>query len=485
MGSERLKVAVIGGGLVGTLTARALQAAGAQVVLLEKEGEVGQGISKANSGIVHAGYDDEPGTLRSRFCVPGNSVYRTLARELDFDVKWVGSHVVAFDRTQMGLLEELKARGKANGVPDLRILDQEELRHREPHISPLALGSLWAPSAGVTEPWQICLAAAENLASNGGVVVTGTEVTGFRIIRGEIAAVLTSRGEFPCQAVVNAAGLYADRIATLAGDEGIPLSPRKGQYILLNKFTAHDLVKSILFPAPGPLGKGILVTPTVDHGILLGPTAEDLPRSLKDDRSTTEAGIKKVVEGARLLVPDLDLRETVKIFAGSRPESPHKDFWVGPSSRVRGLIHAGAMRSPGLTAAPALAEHLTDLVFSVLGREKTPREDFDPHRKKIPSYLKEMSRERLHQEILKDPAAGRVVCVCNKVTEKEIREAVHRGARTLDGVKFRTRALFGECQGGFCTHRILQILSEEGPMAPEEIQAGVPGSWELDGEVRP
>ena len=483
--SNITKIVIIGGGLIGTLTARELLKWNIQVTLIESATEVGQGISKANSGIIHAGYDDEPGTLRAQFCVPGNKAYTQLAQELDIDVKRVGSHVVAFNREQLNLLDELLARGKVHGIEGLRILSQAELLDKEPHLNPLAMGSLWAPTAGVTEPWQVCLAAVENALANDLDLRLGETVTGFVQEKGHVKKVLTNRGEYECDGVLNAAGLYADHIATLVGDEGIPLSPRRGQYILLNKFTAHDLVKSILFPAPGPKGKGILVTPTVDHGILLGPTAEDLPRSLKDDRATTEDGLAQVAAGARILVPELDLREAVKVFSGSRPESPGKDFWLGPSKRIRGLVHAGAMRSPGLTAAPALAVYLTQVFKDLLGENWEKKSDFNPIRKRIPSYLRDFSRERLHELIQTDPAAGRVVCVCNKVTEKEVVEAIHRGARTLDGIKFRTRALFGECQGGFCTHKLLEILAREAGLKPEEIQAGIPGSWEVDGKVRP
>lgn len=480
-----MTVVVIGAGLVGTLAAREFCRRDCRVILVERGPDVGLGVSKANSGIVHAGYDDEPGTLRARFCVPGNAQWSVLADELDIDVQRIGSHVVAFRREDLNVLDELKARGDANGVPGLRILDQAELLAMEPHLNPTALASLWAPTAAVTEPWQLVIAATENALANGLELRLGEEVTGFETENGSLKAVVTTRGRIPCDAAVNAAGLFADRVANLAGDESVPLRPRRGEYILLNKFTAHDLVKSVLFPVPSSLGKGMLVTPTVDKGILLGPTAEDLPRSLKDDRATTGSGLDKIASSARQMVPSLDLREAVKVFAGSRPESPGKDFWITKSPRWRGLVHAGALRSPGLTAAPALAGYLVELVEDSLGVLLPPRGDFEPRRRRIPSYLKDLSLEALEKAIAEDPAAGRVVCVCNKVTEKEVVEAVRRGARSLDGVKFRTRALFGECQGGFCSHRILHLVARELGVGEDELDYGLDGSWVVKGKVRP
>lgn len=480
-----MTVVVIGGGLIGTLVAREFSRLDCQVVLLERGPDVGLGVSKANSGILHAGYDDEPGTLRSRFCVPGNRAWSVLAEELDIDVQRVGSHVVAFRQDELNRLDELLARGRANGVEGLSLLDRSQVLAREPHLNPAVLASLWAPGAGVTEPWQLVIAATENALAHGLDLHLNEEVLGFETGGGRVRAVLTTRGRVPCDAVVNAAGLWADHVAHLAGDAAPPLHPRRGEYILLNKFTAHDLVCSVLFPVPGALGKGLLVTPTVDKGLLLGPTAEDLPRQMKDDRATTAAGLARISAAAQAMIPSLDLREAVKVFAGARPESPGRDFWVEPSPRWKGLVHAGALRSPGLTAAPALAAWIVDLVQQGLTETLRPRAGFEPRRRRIPSYLRELSLEALERAIAADPAVGRVVCVCNRVTEAEVVEAVRRGARSLDGVKFRTRALFGECQGGFCSLRILHLLARELQVDEDSLDYGLDGSWVVKGRVRP
>lgn len=480
-----MTVVVIGAGLVGTLTAREFCRRDCRVVLVERGPDVGLGVSKANSGIVHAGYDDEPGTLRSRFCAAGNAQWSVLADELDIDLQRVGSHVVAFGGEDRNVLDTLLERGQRNGVPGLRILEADELHQREPHLNPTAVASLWAPTAAVTEPWQAVIAATENALANGLELRLGEQVTGFETSEGRVTAVVTTKATIACDAVVNAAGLWADQVALLAGDQAPPLTPRRGEYILLNKFTAHDLVNSVLFPVPGAKGKGMLVTPTVDKGILLGPTAEDLPRSLKDDRATTAGGLEAIVASAQKLVPSLDLREAVKVFAGSRPEGPGKDFWIVTSPRWKGLVHAGALRSPGLTAAPALAPYLVSLVEESLGTTLPLRGDFQPRRKRILSPLKDLSLNDLDALLARDPSAGRVVCVCNQVTEREVVEAIRRGARSLDGVKFRTRALFGECQGGFCSHRILHLLARETKTSEDQLDYGLDGSWVVKGKVRP
>ena len=271
----------------------------------------------------------------------------------------------------------------------------------------------------------------------------------------------------------------------MAGDVSIPIHPRQGEYILLNKFTAHDLVNSIIFPPPSKMGKGILVLPTVDGGTLLGPTSEDLSYLLKDDRTTTRHGIDEIVESAKKLVPSIDVRETVKIFSGLRPESPNKDFWIGKSEKISNLFHAAATRSPGLTAAPAIAKFLVEEIQEKMKINFSEKENYISKRERIKNFFNDESLEKYDEMIKEDSSKGKIVCVCNKITESEIIEAIKRGAHTLDGVKFRTRASFGECQGGFCTHKIMKIISKQLNVPIEDITYGNDNSYVITGKVRP
>ncbi len=479
-----MKIVVIGAGVVGSLIAREFTKYDCDVIIIEKEKDAGIGISKANSAIIHAGYDDEPGTLRAKFCSAGNFLYSQLSFELDFDLKRIGSHVVAFNNEERTILNKLYKQGIENKVPDLRILEKDELFVMEPNLNPDIVASLYAPTAAITEPWQICIAAVENAYLNGTKICLEEEVISIEVKDCKIKKVITDKHEYHADIVINAAGLYADKIATIAGDRAIPIHPRIGEYILLNKFTAHDIVNSIIFPTPSKMGKGILVLPTVDNGILLGPTSVDLHYRLKDLRATTKEGLDKIVQNAKHLVPSIDIRETVKTFAGSRPETPNKDFWIGPSRIIYGLYHAAGTRSPGLTSAPAIAEYVVKDAIEKYELNLKKRTDFNPIRKRIKHYIGKLNIRDYDEIIKNDPLAGKIVCVCNKVTEREIVEAIKRGAKTLDSIKFRTRAMFGECQGGFCTNKILEILSKETGIPVDSIVYNHDNSYIVKGKVR-
>ena len=476
-----MRIAVIGAGIVGALVARELCRYEAEVHLFERAPDVGRGVTKANSGIVHGGFHDEPGTLRARFCAPGNILFEKLSRELDIPFSRTGAYVLAFSRAELPVLEALREQGEENGVPGLEIHGRDEVLAREPRVNPGVIAGLWSPTVGITEPWQVAIAAVENARENGLELHLSEPVVGIGVRSGRVQEVVTPHGSYPVDAVVNAAGLFADRVAGMAGLGEPRLFPRRGEYVLLDK-AASGLVNSVLFPAPQGESKGILVLPTVDGGVLLGPTAKDLPEDAREATETTASGLARVVEGARRLIPELPLHHVIKTFAGLRPESPQKDFVLGGTS-VRGFYQAAAMRSPGLTAAPAIAEWLAgEVMASELSLK--PKGSFNPIRKGIPSVA-ELPEAEWEELIRKDPRYGRIVCFCNRVTEGEIVEAIRRGARTLDGVKFRTRAGFGRCQGGFCTDRILQILARELGRAPEEIPMAKRDSLLVVGRVRP
>ncbi|MCD6540872.1 NAD(P)/FAD-dependent oxidoreductase [Candidatus Bipolaricaulota bacterium] len=475
-----MRIAVIGAGAVGSLIARELCRYEAEVVLFERAPDVGWGVTKANSGIVHAGFHDEPGTTRARFCAAGNALYPELATDLEIPFRRTGAYVLAFTTEELSVLEELREWGEVNGVPGLELHRREEILAREPRVNPEVRAGLWSPTVGITLPWEIAIAAVENALDNGLELHLGEPVVGIEVSGGRVRAVRTDKGRYPVEAVVNAAGLFADHIAQMAGLEGPALHPRRGEYVLLDE-TTGGLVNVVLFPAPTQVSKGILVLPTVDGGLLLGPNAHDLPPDAREATETTREGLEEVIEGAVHLVPDLPLHKTVKTFAGLRPESPQKDFVLG-ETEVAGFYQAAAMRSPGLTAAPAIARWLAHEIALAHGLEE--RTDFRPVRKRIPhpADLPEAEWEAL---IRKDPRWGRIVCFCNRVTEGEIVEAIRRGARTLDGVKFRTRAGFGRCQGGFCTDRILEILARELGAEPWEVTARGGASRIVLGEARP
>ncbi|AAD36502.1 conserved hypothetical protein [Thermotoga maritima MSB8] len=478
-----MKAVVIGGGVFGSLIARELTKYDLEVTLIEKNLDVGWGVTKANSAVVHAGYDDPPESVRAQFCASGNAMYEDLSKELDFDFKRIGSFVVAFNDEELKELERLLKQGEENGVPGLTILERDEVLSMEPNLNPEVKYALYAPTAGITEPWMVAIAAVENAVQNGLKLVLGESVVGFEKVNGRVRKVHTSRGEYEADIVINCAGLHADEIAKLAGAEYVPLHPRKGEYILLDK-KLQGLVKRVIFPTPTKISKGILVLPTVDGGILLGPTAEDLPEEMKDRPITTREGLEKVREFTRRLVPSLDFSLVVKTFSGLRPESPQKDFFIKVSETVKNFVNVMATRSPGLTAAPAVAKYVVEeLIQEKMRIPLEKKKDFKPERKRIVHYS-ELPLEEWRREIERDPRAGRLVCFCNEVTEKEIVEAIRRGARTLNGVKFRTRAMFGRCQGGFCMARILKILERELGVDMSEIKMKSENSWVVNGKVR-
>jgi len=475
-----MRIAIIGAGVVGALIARELARYEATSMLFEREPDVGWGVTKANSAIVHGGFHDRPGTVRSRFCVSGNAMFEPLCAELKVPFLRTGACVLAFDEHEIAVLETLRAWGNENGAVDLEMYCRRQLLDREPQVNPHVQAALWSPSVAITEPWGLAIAAVENAAVNGVAVHLSEEITGIETEAGRVCAVLTEQDRYPVDAVVNAAGLFADRIAAMAGLPEPRLYPRRGEYVLLDKKSA-GLVNSILFPAPNEMTKGILVLPTIDGGILLGPTAKDQPTDERGQAETTSEGIREVLAGARHLVPKVDLSLAVKTFAGLRPESPQEDFVVGGST-VEGFYQAAAMRSPGLTAAPAIAQWLVrDVMAPDLSLK--PARSFNSSRVTIPR-MADLSLEERDRRIRKDPRFGRTVCYCNEVTEGEVVDAIQRGARTVDGVKFRTRASFGRCQGASCSAAILRILARELHVEPEEIVQRGPESWILSGKAR-
>ncbi len=475
-----MRIGVIGAGVVGALIARELCRYDVEVHLFEREADVSFGVSKANSGVIHGCFHEQPGTIRARLCVKGNALYERLSRELDFPLDRIGAHVIAFNRVDEETLEQLRAQGEEIRVPGLEIINRDELLAREPRVSPDARAALWSPTVGIVDPWDIAIAAVENAHDNGLHLHLQTEVTGIRVDSGHVRGVVTKCGEFQLDAVVNAAGLFADRVTQMAGLEPMVIHPRRGEYILLDR-EKEQPANSVLFPTPTPTSKGILVLPTIDGNTLLGPTALDIPELNESATITSRDGLKKVIAGARRLVPSLDFGLTIKTFAGARPEPEGGEFVIGATA-VRGFYQAAGMCSPGLTAAPAVADYLAREIASDLGLTRNPA--FNPIRRAIPRFS-ELTADARDALIRKEPRYGRIICRCNEVTEGEIVEAIRRGARTIDGIKFRTHAGFGRCQGGFCTARIIAILSRELKIPPEEVAVRRPEDRIAVGRVRP
>ena len=475
-------VTIIGAGVVGCAIARELSRYDLDVAVFEKEVDVCEGTSKANSGIVHSGYDAKPGTLKARFNVEGNRLIHELSKELDFPFKENGSLILALEEEGRKGLEELLERGNKNGVPGLRIVEKEELKEMEPNVSENAVCALYAPTGGIVCPFNMTYAFAENAADNG-VSFVFEGITGIEKLKdetGEVFYRITAGKEtVDTRTVVNAAGVYADVFHNMVCEKKIHITPVKGQYCLMDK-TAGGYVKHTLFQLPTKSGKGILVTPTVHGNLMYGPTADEAGDC--EDTSTTAEGLDTVLSKASLSVEDLP-RKTITSFAGLRAREDGRDFIIGEADDAPGFFDAAGIESPGLTAAPAIGVHLAKLIAAKLNAPE--KKDFDPVRKGIPSIALASDEERA-ELIKKDPLYAKVVCRCELVTEGEIRDAIERtlGATTVDGVKRRTRAGMGRCQAGFCLARTIPILAELLGKSTDEIEKSGHGSYYIDGEIK-
>ena len=450
-------VIIIGGGVIGCGIARELARYQADVLLLERGNDVSVGTSKANSGIVHGGYDAKPGTLKAKYNVMGNAMFDELSRELDFPFRRNGSIVLCFDESQIGGLEELLNRGITNGVKGMYIVKgSDEIKKLEPHVSDKAVAALVVPSGGIVSPYEMTVAYAENAAVNGVEFRFLSEVTSV-INDGNGFAVTCADGYSErAKVVINAAGVYADVINNMVCGEKLHITARKGDYVLMDK-TCGYLADHTMFQLPTKMGKGVLVTPTTHGNILVGPTATDVED--KDDVNTTAAELNDAFAKASLTVPTLARRNIITQFSGLRAHLDGDDFVVGESS-VNGFYNVAGIESPGLSCAPAIA---VDIAQSVAGKLALKQKlHFESKRKGIPQFSKLSNTER-EKLIDQNPLYGKIVCRCEVVTEGEIVDSIRRpvGAKDLDGVKRRTRAGMGRCQAGFCTPRIMEIIARE------------------------
>lgn len=449
-------VAVIGAGVIGSLIARELSRYNIKIALVEKNNDMAMGTSKANSAIVHAGFDAKPGSLKAKLNVEGTALMPELCKALSVPFKPVGSLVVAFSDEEVETLNELLERGNINGVPDLEIYDAAKLREAEPYISDKAKAALWAPSAGIVCPYELTIAAAENAVVNGAEFIRNFEVKKIEFNGNEFT--LSNGGsEITAKYVINAAGVYCDEMAALIGDTSVHTTPRKGEYMLCDK-AVGKLANHTIFQCPSKMGKGILVTPTVDGNLLLGPSALDIED--KEDVATTAGTLSDVLETAKKSVPCLTTREVITSFAGLRAHCDRNDFIIEPSEKNAQFINVAGIESPGLSSAPAIALYVKDMIINALAPEE--KSDFTPDREE-PVRFRHMSNEERKALIEKNPAYGRIICRCETITEGEILDAIHApaGARDVDGVKRRTRAGMGRCQGGFCGSKVVELLARE------------------------
>lgn len=459
-----LDVIIIGGGVIGCSVARRMAEYDLKIALLEKAADICEGQSKANTAIVHGGYDAKPHTLKAKYNVLGNQMFKKVCAELDVPLQWNTSLVVCFSEDGIPNLEALKQQGEINGVPKLSIIGREELQKREPALSKNACAALLVETGGIVCPYELTIANAENAAENGVQFYRNAEVT--EINKGDNCWIVKSRaGTFETKAIVNCAGLYSDVINGMVSKDAFEILPRRGEYYILDKKYA-DVFHASIFQLPTALGKGILVSPTVDGTILVGPTAEDIDD--KSDSRTTPEGLAKALKFGSITWEHIPLRDVITTFSGIRAHSDRNDFILGEASDAPLFFNAGGIESPGLTSSPAIAQYLAELVAERLDAKKNPA--FNPIRKAIPKF-REMDDLQRARAIAANPDYAKIVCRCETVTEAEIREAIRRpvGARTIDGIKRRTRAGMGRCQAGFCTPRTVQILCEELNVSPLEI----------------
>ena len=472
----RYDVAVIGAGVTGCAVARELSRWNLAVCVAEREEDVCSGTSKANSAIVHAGFDAEPGSLKARFNVEGNRMMEELSKELDFEFKRNGSMVLSFAPEAHPALEALYKKGQANGVEGLRIISGDEARQMEPNLTDAVAEALYAPTGGIVCPFGLTIALAENACDNG---VEFLFNTGIQDIRRENGEYVLEAADCRIRAaiVVNAAGVYADVFHNMVSEKKLHITPRKGDYCLLDK-EAGGHVSHTIFQLPTAMGKGILVTPTVHGNLLTGPTAKDIED--KEGTATTAAELAEITAKAALSVKNIPFRQVITSFCGLRAHEDSDDFVIGEVADAPGFFDAAGIESPGLSSAPAIGAYLAEQIAAKTGASR--KENWNGRRKGI-IRAAELSFEERAALIKERPEYGTIICRCEGVSEGEIMDAINRtlGAVSLDGIKRRVRQGMGRCQAGFCTPRTMEILARERGMKMEDICKNSSGSNMLAG----
>ena len=450
-------VVVIGAGIVGSFVARKLASYELSVAVLEKEPDVGNVTTMANSAIVHSGYDPVPGTLKAKLNVLGNKMMDKVCEELDVEMERIGSLTVALYDEQLPMLQSLAQRSKENGV-EVKILNAEETLKLEPHLNPQVKGSLFAPTAGIVNPFTLSVHAMENAVDNGVKLFLNEKVVNINKESGFYNIICESGNSYQAKVIINAAGIYSDVIHKMVEPIDYTITPRKGEYFILDHYT-DDLVKHTIFPLPSEKGKGILVTPSIGGTYLIGPSAEAMPS--KDDVSTDKPTLDDVRRQALDMVPSIPFNQVIRTFAGSRPTPSTHDFVIGYAKCDNHFINLSGIESPGLVSAPAIAEYVVSEYLAKVVDLKENK-NYNPNVKKRPA-LNKMSVEEKKAFIKKNPTYGEIICNCEKVSLGEILFEMNTSVppTTIKAVKKRTRAGFGKCQGGFCQPLVTKLIAEK------------------------
>lgn len=465
-------VTIIGAGIIGTFIARELSRYDLKVLVVDKENDIADGTTKANSAIAHAGYDAKPGTLKARFNVEGNTMFDKICEDLDVPFERIGSLVVALNDEETDVIKEIYDRGIQNGVPNMKILNRDELRSKEPNISDEAVSALYAPTAGIMGPWELAIALIENAMDNGVELSLNTEVLDIEV-EDNGYKIITNKEEINTKYIVNAAGVYADKIHNMVSSPSFNIIPRRGEYFLFDK-SAGDIVNSVIFQTPIKGSKGVLVLPTAHGNLLVGPNAEVIED--KENMETTDEVLSDIRKTSQKAIKNIPFWEVITSFSGIRATPEGGDFIIEEAPDAKGFIDVAGIDSPGLSASPAIGKYVAELLRDIDGNFKENK-DFNPKRKPV-IYFMDLSDDEKKEIIKNDPKYGRVICRCENITEGEIVDSIHRnaGGRTIDGIKRRVRPGSGRCQGGFCQPRVMEILARELDMDITEVTKDRPGT---------
>ena len=471
-------VLIVGAGVTGTLIARELSKYSLDVVILDKNNDAGDATSSANSAIIHSGYDPEPGSLKAKFNVLGNAKYPKLVEELDVPFIQCGSLTIALEDEQLPVLKELAERSRLNGV-EVRLLNKEEVLEMEPNINPEVKGALFAPTAGIIDPFNLVVHAMENAIDNGVTFLRNHEVLDIKK-ENNLYKVKTNKEELLAKVVVNAAGVKSDKIAQMVEDIDWAITPRKGEYFLLDHY-AEGLVRHTIFPLPSKKGKGVLVSQTSSGNYIVGPSSE---LADADDVSTDAPTLANIRKAATLMVPSIPFRETIRVFAGERATCTRHDFIIEYAKSDNHFINVAGIESPGLASSPAIAEYVVEtLIRPLITLKSNP--NFNPYVKKYHRMFYLTEEEKL-KVIAENPEYGQIICNCEHISLGEIKDALSRSCPpvSIKGVKRRTRSGYGKCQGGFCQPKVLLLLAKHYGVSPMEIPLAEEGSYIINHEIK-